>query len=344
MQFCSQKAAAQVDSKDGFNQGVSMNKLLRFALVMALCGGWAAVAQQGTPGDKAAPATAAPAAKADAKPTTEAPLIADPAIWRVKGTHGTVYLFGSVHIMKPNVVWKSEKVKTALTSSDELYLEIANIDDTASAQPMVMQYGIDAEHPLSTKISKDDVALLDAAAKSMGLPGEAAFEPMQPWLVSVTLSMVPMVKAGYAPTSGIDMKLLAEAKGDNKPVKGFETMTEQLHMLADVSQEEQVKMLHKDLAELDKSAAEMNDLVAAWEKGDVEKIGKIDNDELATKYPEEYKRIVVDRNTKWVAKLDGILKDPATGTVFVAVGAAHLAGPDSVIKMLEKNGWKVERE
>jgi uncharacterized protein len=84
--------------------------------------------------------------------------------------------------------------------------------------------------------------------------------------------------------------------------------------------------------------------VTAWEQGDVEKIGKMDNDELATKYPAMYKRLVVDRNTKWTVTLNGLLKDPATGTIFVTVGAAHLAGPDSVIRMLEKNGWVVERQ
>ena len=79
-----------------------------------------------------------------------------------------------------------------------------------------MQFGTDLAHPLSTKISKDDVALLDAAAKSMGLPGEAMLEPMQPWLVSATLEVVPMMKGGYDPSSGIDMKLLAQAKAANR--------------------------------------------------------------------------------------------------------------------------------
>jgi hypothetical protein len=170
------------------------------------------------------------------------------------------------------------------------------------------------------------------------------FDPMRPWLVSMTLSVLPMLKAGYQPTSGIDMVLLAQSKKEQRPVKGFETMEDQIHMVADVPEAEQVKMLHKDLAELDESTAETNEIVAAWERGDVETIGKIDNDELATKYPEEYKRLVVDRNQRWVTTLEGLLKDPATGTVFVAVGAAHLAGPDSVIKLLEKDGWKVERQ
>jgi uncharacterized protein YbaP (TraB family) len=315
-----------------------MNKLARVVVVMAVCGCGVAFGQQGAAADKA------PAQAKVWPPAAEAAVAADPAIWRVKGAHGTLYLMGSVHIMKPNVKWESDKVLNALAASDVLYLEIANIDDTASAEPMVMQLGIDTAHPLSSKISKEDLALLEGAAKAAGLPGAEMFEPMRPWLVSMTLSVVPMLKAGYEPTSGIDLKLLAEAKAEQKPVKGFETMLEQMHIMADVPEAEQVKMLHKDLTELDQSTAEMNDIVVAWEHGDVEKIGKIDNDELATKYPEEYKRIVVDRNTKWVGTIDGLLKDPATGTVFVAVGAAHLAGPDSVLKMLEKDGWVVERQ
>jgi uncharacterized protein len=321
-----------------------MKVLLRFVGLVAFLGGTLAFAQQGAPAPKG-PATkdGKIAAQASAKPV-EGTVTADPAIWRVKGKHGTVYLFGSVHVMKPNVDWESAKVKAALESSDVVYLEIANMDDAAAAQPLAMQYGLDAAHPLSTKLSKDDVALLDTAAKNMGLPGESMFEPMQPWLVSTALQVVPMLKAGYEPNSGIDMKVLSESKGKQKTIKGFETLEEQVHMLADSPQAQQVEMLHKALTELDKSSAEMNDLVQAWEHGDVEKIGKMDNDELATKYPAEYKRLVVDRNTKWTTTLDGLLKDPATGNVFVIVGAAHLAGPDSVVNMLQKDGWTVERE
>ena len=78
-------------------------------------------------------------------------------------------------------------------------------------------------------------------------------------------------------------------------------MEDQVHLLADAPQAQQVEMLHKELTELDKAAAEMNDMVTAWEHGDVEKIGKMENDELAAKYPAEYKRLVVDRNTRWTS-------------------------------------------
>jgi len=269
---------------------------------------------------------------------------ATPAIWKVKGAHGTVYLFGTIHVMKPEVDWETAQVKQAFDASDTVYVEVANLDDQAAALPLAAQFGMDMAHPLSSKISKDDVALLDTAVKSMGLPGEAMLEPMQPWLVTMTVSVLPMMKAGYDPAGGVDVVLLGQARKAGKKIEGFETMEQQLHFVADEPQAEQVAKLHEELAEMDKSAAEMSDMVAAWELGDVAKIAAMETGELKEKHPEEYKTLVVERNEKWAATLDGLLKDSATGDVFVAVGAAHLAGDESVIELLKKGGWVVERE
>ena len=282
--------------------------------------------------------------KAVVNGTPTAKIVATPAIWKVKGAHGTVYLFGTIHVMKPEVAWEVGKVQAAFDASDTVYVEVANLDDQAAALPLAAQFGLDMAHPLSTKIEKGDVDLLDTAAKGMGLPGEAMFEPMQPWLVSMTVSLAPMMKAGYDPKSGVDATLLEQARKARKKVEGFETMEQQLHFVADDPQDEQVRKLHEELAGMDKSAAEMNEMVTAWERGDVARIGTIEDGELKTKHPDEYKKLVVDRNAKWAATLEGVLKDASTGTVFVAVGAAHLAGEDSVVEMLRKDGFKVERE
>jgi uncharacterized protein YbaP (TraB family) len=277
-----------------------------------------------------------------------APLIkedATPALWQVQGVHGTVYLYGSVHVMKPDVVWETARVKDALKASDVLYLEIADLDPASAQamQPMVAQLGMDAEHPLSTKISKADVDLLDAAVKKLGLPGESSFEPMKPWLVYLTLSVLPAVQAGYEPGSGIDQKILAEAQSENKPVKGFETASEQLHYLADFPQAQQVELLHQTLVDLPKSTARVDEMVDDWTRGDVDKIAAVENDEMKVKYPALYAKLLVSRNEHFAGVLDALLKDPATGTVFVTIGAAHLAGPDSVLKMLEKKGFSARR-
>lgn len=270
---------------------------------------------------------------------------ATPAMWKVKGVHGTVYLFGSVHVMKPDVRWETAKVKAALAESELLYLEIPDVDPEAmkALQPLALQMGMDMEHPLSTKISKEDFALLDTAAKGMGMPGAAGFEPLRPWMVYTFLSVLPATKAGYAADSGIDAKLAAEAKAEKKPIKGFETGEQQLHFLADMPPAEQVEMLHKALIDLPKSESRLDEMVGDWTRGDVDKIAAMENDEMKTKYPDLYEKLLVKRNQHFAEVLTGMLKDPATGTVFVTIGAAHLAGPDSVMTMLEKSGYRVAR-
>jgi uncharacterized protein YbaP (TraB family) len=270
---------------------------------------------------------------------------ATPAMWKVKGVHGTIYLFGSIHMMKKDVHWETAKVKDALSASDTLYLEITGLDDAAmqAAQPEIVQMGMDQEHALSTKISKEDVELLDTAVKTLGLPGEQTLEPMQPWLVYLTISVLPVIQAGYDPGSGVDKNLEAEVKAAGKPVKGFETMMEQMHYVADMPAPMQVQMLHQALIDLPKSVSETNTMMADWTRGDVEAIAKLDNDEMKVKYPELYDKLLVKRNERFADTLAGMLKDPATGTVFVTIGAGHLAGPDSVLKMLESRGYSAVR-
>ena len=279
--------------------------------------------------------------------TKSEPAVTDvsPAMWVVKKGPTTLYLFGTVHVMKKDVHWETQKVEAAFKASPTLYLEIADTGPAARAamKPMIMQLGMDNEHPLSSKLSKEDLATLDAAMKSLGAGGEAGLESMQPWLVYLTLSVLPAMQAGYDPSSGIDQALQQQAEAAGKKIKGFETAEEQVHYLADFPQSEQVALLHEELAELPKSVAKTNEMVANWEHGNVAKIAAMENDDLQAKHPDLYKKLLVDRNVTIAAKLEGVLKDPASGTVFVAVGAAHLAGPDSLQKLLEKDGFVAER-
>ncbi len=95
---------------------------------------------------------------------------AEPALWVVKGPHATVYLFGSVHALKQDQPWRSPKIDAAIQQSGSLWLEIPNIDDEQSLQPLILQLGLDPQHPLSTKLTKEQIARLDQIAKSVGLP------------------------------------------------------------------------------------------------------------------------------------------------------------------------------
>ena len=180
--------------------------------------------------------------------------------------------------------------------------------------------------------------------RGMGMPGEQLFEPMQPWMAYMTLQILPMIKAGYSPQSGADVALSGEAKEKGKPVIGFETVSDQLHFLADFPQAQQVELLHQELLDLPRASTQMDQMLADWSAGDVDAIGEMENGEFRAKYPDLYKRLVVDRNQRWADQLATLLKSDKPGVAFVAVGAAHLAGPDSLQHQLELRGFKAVRE
>lgn len=266
---------------------------------------------------------------------------AEPAIWVVKGPHATVYLFGTIHALQPDHPWQSAKIDAAVKDSATLWLEIPDVDDAASMQPLILQLGMDPAHPLSSKLTPDQVAKLGKAAA--GLPGgEALLESMKPWLAGMMLSIVPVMQAGYDPNSGVELALKPEFTKANKPVKGFETAEQQIHYFADMPEKAQLAFLSSELDDADTAADKFKQLVAAWYDGDVAKMDALNNADFRDKYPDLFQVLVVKRNENFTTQIAEMLK--GDGVSFVAIGAGHLVGKDGVPAMLEKQGFKVVRE
>jgi hypothetical protein len=269
---------------------------------------------------------------------------AEPAIWVVKGPHATVYLFGTIHALSKDAPWRSSpKVDAAIKQSQTLWLEIPNVDDAASMQPLVMQLGMDPSHPLSSKLTPEQLAKLTKDAASSGLPGgEAIFESMKPWLAGLMLSLAPLMQAGYDPNSGVELELKPEFVKANKPVKGFETAEQQMHFLADMPDKQQLDFLISELDDYDTAIDKFKQMLAAWAVGDVDALDKLNNAEFRDKYPDLFQTLVVKRNESFTKQIQDLLK--GDGVSFVAVGAGHLVGKEGVPAMLEKQGFKVTRE
>jgi uncharacterized protein YbaP (TraB family) len=268
---------------------------------------------------------------------------AEPALWVVKGPHSTVYLFGSVHVLKKDQPWRSPKIDAAVKASGSLWLEIPDGDDTQAMQPLILKLGVDAEHPLSSRLSKEQIAKLDTVAKAAGIPsGEAAIDPLRPWLAAITLSVAPMVRAGFDPNSGVEQVLKPEFTAANKPLHGFETMEQQIHFFSDLPEKTQEEFLNSTLNDFDEAADKFSKIVAAWYAGDQPALDALFSGEFREKYPDLYRTLIVHRNEGFTKQIDSLLK--GDGTSFVAVGAGHLVGTDGVPAMLEKMGWKVDRQ
>ena len=263
-----------------------------------------------------------------------------PALWVIRDADSTIYLFGTVHVLRPTTAWGSDRVDAAFDSAARLILEVANPDDQAAAMPLIQQYGISPETPLSSLLTADELMALDTAARAMGLTG-AQMDPLRPWLAALTLSVAPLTRAGYDPKSGVDLLLKARAEAAGKPVTGFETIDEQIRILAGFPEAGQLDFLRSTLDDFEGATVELDKLVTAWAAGDVEAIETVGVEPMRDASELMYQSLLVNRNANWAGQIQTLLE--GSGTVFIAVGAAHLAGDDSVQVQLAHRGVTVER-
>lgn len=270
-----------------------------------------------------------------------APALADPALWTAKSPTATIYLFGTVHVLPDGAQWRYPALDKALAASGKLYVE-EDDDDPVTMQLLVLQYGMDLQHPLSGKLDAAARARLDAAAKAAGVAGgSATLDAMRPWLAALTISVAPIVKAGYAPKSGADKQLERAFRAAGKPVGAFETAEQQIRLFADLSPALQLDLLRNALDDYAEGPAQIGKLIGYWQSGNVAAIAENVNGGMRRHYPELYQVLLVDRNRAWAKRIKALLE--GRGTIFVAVGAGHLAGPDSVLVQLRKLGIATER-
>ncbi|CAN5580410.1 TraB/GumN family protein [soil metagenome] len=268
-----------------------------------------------------------------------APAFADPALWVIKDHDSTIYLFGTVHVLKPQTTWRSARIAKAFAAADDVVMEVEQPDPPTAVQPLMLKYGIDRATPLSAKLSPDLYAKLQSAAQGMGLaPG--SLDVMRPWLAALTVSLTPILQAGYDPESGVEKVLTAQAKAAGKPVHAFETMEQQIRFFADMTPEQERGLLESTLSDIDEGPGKIDQLVDAWATGDQVELKRQMIDEMQADYPGVYALLLVNRNKDWAQQLKARLA--GSGVSFVAVGAGHLVGPDSLQAQLKALGIKAE--
>ena len=268
------------------------------------------------------------------------PVLAEPALWVVKDKDSTIYLFGTVHVLRPTTPWRSARITKAFEAADDVVMEIEQPEDPATTRALMLKYGLDRTTPLSSKLKPESYAKLQAAAQGMGFPPQA-LDVMRPWMAALTVSLTPLLRAGYDPESGVEKLLTAQAKAAGKPISAFETMEQQVRFFADMTPAQETQLLESTLDEIDDGPAKIDALVAAWAAGDQAELKRQMVDEMRSEYPDVYKLLLVDRNQDWAGQLKTRLA--GSGVSFVAVGAGHLTGPDSLQAKLAELGIKAER-
>lgn len=274
-----------------------------------------------------------------------APLVAAqadaPALWRIAGPKANVYLFGSFHLLPPAVNWRSPAVDKALEESRVLVLEIDPVvaQDQQAMTQLVRKYGVLPQgETLAAVLPPKLSAELERAEGALGLPASGR-APMRPWLAALTVSVQFIVSRGFDPAGGVDHRLATWARASGRPIVALETAETQLKVFADLSREQEIEMLAVSLRQIREMPQMLDDILAAYRKGDTAAMARTLNAAL-DEAPLLRRRLMRERHERWLPQIRTMIADGRGH--FIVVGAAHLVGADSLIAMLRAGGIKVQ--
>jgi uncharacterized protein YbaP (TraB family) len=261
---------------------------------------------------------------------------ARPALWIAKDKDTTISLFGTIHLLKPNVVWFEGPIRKAFDEAQQVVVEATDAGDS-NTQATVLQRALDAGGPtITSQLPQDLQATYAQTVKSIGLPMDL-MDHVKPWFAAITLSSGPLQKLGYDPNSGADRAIMAAARQQGKELTGLETAESQIGLFADLPADLQISLLTQALKEQSSMGETIAKMMTAWAAGDPASLAAEMNESLEDD-PKLEKLLLFDRNDQWAAWIKKRLKQP--GVVFMAVGAGHLAGKGSVQDALAKRGVK----
>lgn len=261
-----------------------------------------------------------------------------PLLWRIADADSTVYLFGSIHALRPGDYPLGPHIEAAYQAADVLVLEIdmSQVDQTA-LRALTLQKGLLPEgQSIENLLTSAAYTETTQHIKRLGYDA-GTLSRFEPWLLSLTLLALETQKAGFDPAQGVDQTFSARAVADGKNIIGLETAEFQLNLFDQMSGAVQEKFLLETLAEAASFDTQIETLVAAWKRGDAKELQHLSLDSLRD-YPALYDAIVVQRNRNWVPKIEAFLDDDRD--YLVIVGALHLIGDEGVVHALEDAGYE----
>ena len=267
-----------------------------------------------------------------------APALADaprahPALWRIADADTTIYLFGTIHALPPGFEWFEGPLVSAFDSADELVTEIVEEEPARAQAQLVARAALPRGTSLRGLLTPRQRAAYQAAMAAAGMP-LAAFDRFEPWYAAVSLATLPMERAGFARENGAEAVLETRAKALGRPQSALETADYQLALFDTLPLAVQTRYLAEVVRTMPELPDDLAKMVAAWEAGDADTLAKLINADADE--PELAERLITVRNRAWAGWIAARMARP--GTVFVAVGAGHLAGPRSVQDLLAQRG------
>ena len=270
------------------------------------------------------------------------PQSARPALWQVSDPDTTIYLFGTIHLLPDNFQWRTPKIDEAVQRSQQLIVEtIVDEKDPTKLMSAMASLAFNTPNlpPLAMRVPPEKRAALAEAVKKSGFPPQA-LDRMETWAAAFILLGNQFRDMGLKGNDGVESVLRSSFTSEGKPIGELETNLQQLSFFDKLPESAQVALLEGALDQPEEATKDFGGMLQAWSVGDVNGIARTFDRDLAAS-PDLEQALIHQRNANWSRWIEQRMSQP--GTIMIAVGAGHLAGKDSVIAMLQRDGYRVRR-
>jgi uncharacterized protein YbaP (TraB family) len=270
-----------------------------------------------------------------------AALFAQSSVWKITRAGNTIYLGGTVHLLRSEDFPLPPEFEAAFSASRKLYFET----DVSQLQSGAVQEAV-LQHGVFTDGRSLDRILSPAAWKTVqhyctkaGLPVDYV-KQMKPWLFAITMALVELQKLGVS-QEGVDLHYHRRASEAGKATGELEPFDRHLQFLVNFGAGHESEMIEKSMEDVAELPRVFEQTIAAWRVGDLAQIDRLLLRDIRQKFPAIHKALLTDRNAAWAPKIDALLRTPEVELVLV--GAGHLPGRDGLLALLKARGCAVEQ-
>jgi uncharacterized protein YbaP (TraB family) len=269
------------------------------------------------------------------------PAIADTSVWSVRSGDNVIYLGGTVHLLRPGDYPLPDEFEEAYQASSELYFEtdIAAMGDLSVQAQMLQQLTYSDDRSLRTVLSDEAYTALSAYTQTAGLP-IVMLEKFKPGLLISTLQILVFQSMGFTP-QGVDAFFHTRAVADGKAEGQLETVQEQIGFIAAMGEGNDSEFILLSLKDLTETGNVIDGMIGAWRSGDAQGLSELFVEDMKVEAPALYDTLLLERNLKWIPRINRMLQD--ADTEFVLVGAAHIVGENGLLDLLSQEGYEINQ-
>ena len=258
------------------------------------------------------------------------------SLFELHGKRNTVYLLGSIHVLRSKDYPLAPAVLEAYGNAKSVFMEVNPEEITsgdAQAEMLagaILPAGRTLEEVLGQERYRRAAELAHEAGAELSM-----FDQFAPWFAAEAVSQIELSQLGFAPESGVEMYFMERARSDGKSVSGLETVHDQLSIFQNMPVDTQADYLMSSLEQSHDLARQADSMVDAWQHGDLAWFENQMQSEFG-RDPRLFQTLLGARNRKWVPKIEALLNDDVN--YLVIVGTGHLVGSGSVIDLLKRDG------